>query len=547
MPTLTAATARTLTLTPAGLVTASAESRTLRGYAATWRVVGNTSIGPVRLKAGALEWPAELRTVKLVDEHRTPPVAIGYCTAAAADDIGAPVAFHIGRTPDGDRALLEAAEGVRDSFSVELADLVFDEREPDLIVSARVSAVALVTTPAFAGSVVTELAAAETTTPPTSHPDERETTMTDEQRARLEALRTQETLTQDEAAELAQLAQLEHEAPTGEAETPAETPAAAAAAHRPAATAAAVPSGLHVRGGAAPVRRPLAELYAASARVLTGQSRPDLEAALSNITNTANIWTAPDTYAGELWSGVRYSRRWVSMFSPGKLTSYKVNGWRWVVRPEVDDYAGDKTAVPSNVASTEPVEVTAARLAGAHDIDRKFTDFGDTTFIASYFDAMTESYAVKSDLKARAQGIAAGAANVSATVATSLLHALLVAKVELETYEDDGFAAGSPDYYIVNSTDYIGLLDTTNDAAPAYLKELGIDFDKIRATAAQPAGTITAGVKAAGTFYELGETPIRVEALNIANGGVDGGVFGYWAGLQHHVKGVLRVTFVAPV
>jgi hypothetical protein len=529
----------TLTLAGATLVTASEETRTLRGYAATWRVVGNTSIGPVRLEAGALEWPAELRSVKLVDEHREPPVSIGYCTAAAADDTGAPVAFHVGRTPEGDRALLEAAEGVRDSFSVELADLVFHESIPDLIVSARVTRVALVTTPAFAGSVVTELAAADTPTTSTTTPGS-ETTMNDEQRARLEALRAQETLTQEEAAELATLATLEHEPPAGD---PAETPAAAAASARPAATAAAVPAGLAMRGAGTATPRPLSELYAATARVLTGQSRPALEAALSNITNTANIWTAPDTYAGELWSGLRYSRRWVDMFSPGKLTSYKVNGWRWVVRPEVDDYAGDKTAVPSNSPTTEPVDVTAARLAGAHDLDRKFTDFGDTAFIASYFDAMTESYAVKSDLKARAAGIAAGAANVSATVATSLLHALLVAKVELETYEDDGFAAGTPDYYVVNSTDYIGLLDTTNDAAPAFLKELGIDFDKIRATAAQPAGTITAGVKSAGTFYELGETPIRVEALNIANGGIDGGVFGYWAQLQHHVKGVLRVTF----
>jgi hypothetical protein len=540
--TLTAAVSRTLTLSPATLVTASAESRTLRGYAATWRIVGNTSIGPVRLKAGALLWPEELRTVKLVDEHREPPVAIGYCTAAAADATGSLAAFHIGRTPEGDRALLEAAEGVRDSFSVELADLVFDEREPDLIVSARVSRVALVTTPAFAGSVVTELAAAETTTT-TSHPNESEHIMTDEQRARLEALRTQETLTQDEAGELAQLAQLEHEADQPPAETPPAEPAAAAAAHRPAVTAAAVPAGLHVRGGAAPVRRPLAELYAANARVLTGQSRPELEAALANITNTANIWTQPDTYAGELWSGLRYTRRWVNMFSPGKLTSWKVDGWRWVVRPEVDDYAGDKTAVPSNAASTEAVTVNAARLAGAHDIDRKFADFGDTTFIASYFDAMTESYGVKSDLKARAAAIAAGAANISATVATSLLHALLVAKIELETYEDDNFAAGTPDWYIVNSTDYAGLLDIANADAPAFLDKLGIDFDKIRATTAQPAGTITAGVKAAGTFYELGETPIRVEALNIANGGVDGGVFGYWAALQHHAKGALRVTF----
>lgn len=526
-------------------VTASSAERTLRGYAATWQVLGNTSIGPVKLAAGALTWPTDLRAVKLVDEHRTPPVAIGYCTAAAADDTGAPAAFHIGRTPDGDRALLEAAEGVRDSFSVELADLVFSSTDPDLITSARVTAVALVTTPAFAGSVVTELAAAEQTpqTPatPTSTTTPKGNRMNDEQRARLTELRAKQTLTQEEAAELSQLAGLEESAAP---EIPEPDPAAPAAPAAAQASHAAIPAGIPTGRPATVQARPLTELFAAQARVLSGQSRPDLEAALSNITNTANIWTSPDAYAGELWSGLRYVRRFVPLMSTGKLTNYKVTGWRWVTKPEVADYAGDKAAVPSNSPVTESVEVMAARLAGAHDFDRKFVDFGDTAFIASYYDAMNESYAVKSDLKARAATIAAGAANISATVASSLLGALLTAAVELGTYEDDNFAAGDPDYYLVNSTDWMGLLDLTNQNAPAFLKEMGIDFSKIRVTSAQPAGTITAGVKAAQTFYELGETPIRVETINLANGGVDGGVFGYWASLKHHAKGVVRVTFV---
>jgi hypothetical protein len=215
----------------------------------------------------------------------------------------------------------------------------------------------------------------------------------------------------------------------------------------------------------------------------------------------------------------------------------------------VDDYAGDKTAVPSNAPTTEPVEVTAARLAGAHDIDRAEVDFGNTEFIASYYRAMTESYAVKSDRKARAALIAAGAANVSATAATGLWDALLVARMELAEYEDDDFMAGEPDFYLVNPTDLRGVLGTTTANAPAYLGDLGISVDKLIPTSAVAAKSVVAGVKNAQTFYELGTdspenpTPIRVEAINIANGGVDGGVFGYWANLRHHDKGTVRVNW----
>lgn len=547
-PVVLASHAATLTLSTAPELTAAradAEGRTVEGIVVPWGAgggeVGYTNVGPITVEAGAIRLPADLGVVKLVDEHTSPPRPIGYAIAAEARPEGLWMRFRIGSTVLADNALTEALERLRDAFSVELSDVTYDDRGPvPRVMSSALPAVALVTVPAFGTARVSQVAAslqaAATTTTTTGD------NMTDEQRARLAELRALPTLTQEEASELAELATAEHNADASTEETPAEAPAASApaavAASRPATVPAGIPGG-RVQASA----RPVSELFAAQARVFGGTSRPEVEAALSNITSTANIWTSDGAYAGELWSGVAYQRQYVDLMNRAQLTARKMQGWRWVVRPQVDDYAGDKTAVPSNAPTTEPVEVTAARLAGAHDIDRAEVDFGNTEFIASYYRAMTESYAVKSDRKARAALVAAGAANVSATVATSLWDALLVARLELSTYEDDDFMAGDPDYYLVNPLDLRGVLGTTTANAPAYLGDLGITVDRLKPTSAVAAGSVVAGVKNAQTFYELGEAPIRVETINIANGGVDGGVFGYWANLRHHDKGTVRVNF----
>lgn len=547
-PLVLASHAATLTLSTAPELTAAsadAEGRTVEGIVVPWGrgggEVGYTSVGPITVEAGAIRLPDDLGVVKLVDDHSTPPRPIGYAVAAEARPEGLWMRFRIGSTVRADNALTEALERLRDAFSVELSDVTYDDGRAGVprVLSSALPAVALVTVPAFGTARVSQVAASLTAATTTTTGDN----MTDEQRARLAELRALPTLTQEEAVELADLATAEHNADGAATEAPAEDPAAAAtapavAASRPASIPAGIP-GARVQASS----RPVSELFAAQARVFGGVSRPEVEAALSNITSTANIWTSDGAYAGELWSGVAYQRRYVDLMNRAQLTARKMSGWRWVVRPQVDDYAGDKTAVPSNAPTTEAVDVTAARLAGAHDIDRAEVDFGNTEFIASYYRAMTESYAVKSDRKARAALVAAGAANVSATVATSLWDALLVARLELTTYEDDDFMAGEPDYYLVNPLDLRGVLGTTAQNAPAYLADLGISVDKLTATSAVAAGSVVAGVKNAQTFYELGEAPIRVETINIANGGVDGGVFGYWASLRHHDKGTVRVNF----
>lgn len=531
---------------PAATLEASADvaTRTVTGVVVPYGEWGYTSAGKVRVRPGALQLlDADLSRTKLVDEHQKPPVSIGYATSFGDSDRSLRASFHVAETPDGDRALAEAQSGARDAFSVELANVVIDAA--GWVTAGLVTRVALVVTPAFSSSLLETVAASLNTM-------KGNTVLTADQIERLSALLANAERTPEEQTELDGLLTLA--APEG---APSEPDAAAAAvadaqtqlaASRQTGIPARVPAG----AGNAPARRPAAtthnlrDFYAAQARVHRGESVMTLEAALSDITQTANVFTSQQAYAGELWSGLGYTRRYVPMMTNAELTSYKGTGWRWTTRPEVGDYAGDKAAVPSNAPDTDQDSWTAARLAGAHDIDRKFWDFGDTQFIESYYRGLTESYAWKSDLKARAFLIAAGAANVSATAPATpdVLELCLEGKFVMEDDETTGISLGSPDFYIVNATDYKNLIGVSAQNVSAFLDALGIGPEKMTATSAQPSGSVTVGVKAASTFYELNNNgaPIRVEAVNVANGGIDGGVFGYYATFKNAAAGLRKIT-----
>lgn len=510
--------------------------------------VGFTSAGAVTASQGAIQLPSpdQLRRIKLMDEHQDPPVAIGYMTAVRDTPEGLRGSFHVAATPDGERALLELSEGVRDGFSVELTDVRLSETGE--LVSARLSAVAFVAVPAWASARQDGLAASTTSTTTTTTTTGTTTTkgtttmLTEAQRARLNELLAATDRSTAEDQELAQLLELAR--PTDatdqadDADQAADQPVAvqAAAVRVSRSAPAALPAGLQGR----PQRRPgpdLRDLYASTARVLSGQSRPELEAALSDVTSTANIWTAGDDYAGQLWSGLTYVRRYVPLMASGELRSYKGTGWRWGVKPEVADYAGDKAAVPSNAPTTQDSSWTAARLAGAHDLDRKFVDFGDAEFIAAYYEAMRESYAMKSDDKARAFIIAN--ATAAGAAGAGLFRAAAVAAQAVE----DNTGGVQADYFLINSTDRLGLLNVTSGNLPAYLEAFGVTPDKFMAAPGVPAGTVIAGTRQAARFRELAGSPIRVEAINIANGGIDGGVFGYYATELLHAGGIQAATF----
>ncbi len=550
LPTLCADRPTSMTAS-AGLVELVTDAdRQLSGLVLPFGEIGHTNIGPVPVSPSCvLDFPAQLGDVKLVDEHQHPPRPIGYMTAQRrVDGIGYRAAFHVGATADGDRALQLAAERLREGFSVELDNLEFDAAGQ--LTRATVVRVAHVTTPAYASARHDGMAASRNTTR-----EDTTTMLTEAQRARLLELLAiaADDRTDDERTELSQLATIagvqllvsgdepgdesddesgdESDDESDDDEQPQTGSQLAASRRR-----ARVPQ-LHSAARRGP-RHTLREFYAAQARVLSGHSRPAMEAALQPITNTANIWTAADEYAGQLWDQVEYQRRYVANSLPGELNSYKGVGWRWDVRPEVADYAGDKTDVPSNSPTTEDAEWTAARLAGAHDIDRKFWDFGDTEFIEAYFAAMRESYARKSDAKALAFQLASATALGAAGATMFTAAATAAASVEDVTGQ-------AVDFIYVNSTDRLGLLGMTQDDVPPFLEVFGITPAKFIPAAGVAAGTVVAGVRSATKFRELSQTPIRVEAINLAKGGIDGGVFGYYATEQLQVGGIASATFAA--
>lgn len=506
---------------------ATPERRLITGYVIPWEEYGETSVGRLIAGPGSIRLPEDLARVKLVDYHQDPPRAIGYGTQARVDAQGIHMHFHVPETPAGDQAMLEASHHLRDAFSVELSQL---QLSGDRITDSYLNAVALLPVPAYASARVDSVVAA--LSPATAQEG---TPMTEEQKARLRELLAMSTRTAEQEAEYQQLLQLgaqELVADQGQQQTPDQGQQQAAAAAVPALVAGSTPlappaglamppAGLHAGQVSA---RPLTDLYAAMARVARGESRPELEAALTSITQTANVYTTQDEYAGQLWQALNYTRRFVQLWQPGELKSYKGNGWKWGVAPAVAAYAGDKAAVPSNSPTTVNVPWTASRLAGAHDLDRKFRDFGDDEFFQAYYEAMTLSYAMLSDQAARDFIIA------SATSGTAVTGGLLVSVAKLAARLNAVINDAGVDYVLVNDQDKIGLLSVSASSVPAFLEDfVGIKPGQFIGTPAVTAGTIIVGNKNAGQFKELPGSPIRAEVVDMVNGGVDGGVFGYYA------------------
>ncbi|MBF6085294.1 hypothetical protein IU485_28395 [Nocardia cyriacigeorgica] len=489
-------------------LTADAASRTITGLALPYGVVGRTNRGAVTVEAGAIAIPADLKRVKLYRDHRTPDgrgTPVGYVSAASDTPAALSLSFKVGAGADGDLALSDAAEGIRDALSVELSGV---ELSPDgrRVVRATLDAVALVAIPAFTDARVTSVHAAS------GGPTE-EDTMPET---------TADTAPDITAADTPDTA-------------PATPPAAAPPAPAAAPALAAAPVGLHA---ARTEPRPMSWADVCDTLQAARNGDQTLQAALADITRSANPWVSPDGWVGELWDGVAYERAVVPLLTSGALTHWKITGWRWVIKPEVNDYLGDKTEIPTNAPTTESVAVEAKRLAGGHDLDRKFWDFNDQEFISSYFRAMTESYAYESDQRGAAfvtaSATAAGSApDMLKAVATGANYVKLNARARAT-------------FVLVNPTDMMALLDINADQVPAFLSLLGIDPANFTASEFVPAGTVIVGARPAATFYELPGSPIRVEAIELARGGRDGAVFGYYATLLHNAKGIASVTITPP-
>jgi hypothetical protein len=521
------------------------------------QATATTSAGPTRF-VGRLAWHADVSRVKLLTEHvKRESVGFGTSVEYRADGslwatwhVPPAPAGYVGTWP-GDTALYEAEHHIRDGLSVGAYDLTASYADDGVleVQAGTLREGSLCSIPAFDDSRVSRVAA---TAPGRHH------MFTAAQLAALSAAGI-DPATEPERAN-AFVAGLTASAPApAPVHTPAPTELSAsqlmdqirdlmASGPRPAPSL----GGPNAAPGVTPPAEGPRELnLAAFTSMLVdhyqGNGSPrDLQAALADVTVTnqqdgaTGVSTAAfrPSYLGELWESTDYQRKFIdhaTVVKPLPRGGMKLLGQKWVTKPIVDDYAGDKADVPTNVPELVDVEVAIQRVAGAHDVDRALIDLGSPEWLRLYFEGQTESYRIKSNQKAIAAAFAGATALVDtdATPATfsTLMEGVIAGVVDLAS-------VGQGVEYVAMAPGLIAeLLGITNLEAPAWFNgsfQLGNQGDGgVGGTTwftdpGLAAGTFMLGQKSAVRYHEV-DPPIRVQAVNVAQGGIDLGVFGYMA------------------
>lgn len=144
------------------ILAAEIETRTIRGMVVPFGKVGNTSAGAVAFEFGAFT-QINAEDIILNREHvSTNVLGRGIAGSEQITPAGINMAFKIAPTTAGTDALIEAAEGLRPSFSIEAsADEYTIEKGVMKVSKATLTAVAHVTRPAFRDANILEVAASE--------------------------------------------------------------------------------------------------------------------------------------------------------------------------------------------------------------------------------------------------------------------------------------------------------------------------------------------------------------------------------------------------
>ena len=142
---------------PLTITSADSESRTITGRVVTWNETGSTSAGLTTFKPESIA----TKNVKLLLEHdRTRP--IGKVLSMTATEQGIDATFKIAETTAGNDALVEAATGLRDGFSVGVKVNAHDFVDGVLVVAkGSLDEVSLVSEPAIDSARVSSVAASQ--------------------------------------------------------------------------------------------------------------------------------------------------------------------------------------------------------------------------------------------------------------------------------------------------------------------------------------------------------------------------------------------------
>ena len=550
----------TTTYIEAGNLTASLADRIVTGLLLPFGEVGRTNIGKFAIDGpGIIDIPNDVTVLQANLEHdQMEPVA--RILTATETPSGIVATFKVGENPEGDALLAEIEEGKvtgkLKALSAEVKNVVIKAGKA---VSGVLTGAAFVNTGAFPGARVmaADTVDDETIAEVDQDIEEVDTTTdagvietiedeyTDENGDIWKRIITRtkvvdgDVVTIDEHVELTPMA-----AETQPEQTTEEPPVDAPLNAR-------VPETL--KASATTVERK-AEASVSEVFNMISQARQTgdrrLMAALEDVAisgvSAVGTATVVPQYVGELWNGRRFTRKVIPNLASAPLTSTTVTGWRFTTQPAVAAWAGNKADVPSNAPVAESYSVALQRFAGAWDIAREFVDFNQTDVLEAMMGYAVDSYAKQSDNYVLTQALTAvGAGTAVGTIPSGIAESLV--KLVRGSLNVITQADALPTFAIVATDVYeeLALIQTNNalEFLSMSLNLEGGDMEgfKIVPHASLDAGDVLVGARDAITVMELAGSPIRVNALDIAKGGVDEAVFGYVAARIDSTDGLSRI------
>lgn len=501
---------------------ANIEDRTIKGLLLPYGEASRTNLTgtePIAFSKGTVTVPRDVTMVGLNLNHDRFTWA-GRVAEIEDTDAGMVATFKVAETDEGDEALAAVAAGRLTKLSAEVVKLVRDGAKA---VSAKLTGAALVDEGAFASAALFALGDVEEVP-------------TEPAPAGAEEPAAPEEEEEEETVPEAQI-------PTG---LPAPAPVVVVEKKEP------TRGEMFAKIDAAMGGRASVETLKEVRDYLSGQAM----FALSDIDYDGGAgvgakMTAP-AWIGEVLDGTTYRPKYAGLFGQKSLTALAMSGWKWGVKPAGATWTGNKDAIASNTPTILPVSENATRWAGGHDIAREHRDFGTPGFFEAYNAAMLESFLRWLDI-------------------TIVLTEALAAATDIEADDpgtnDPGWwavidgaasivAAGlTPTAAVVASGLWKGMARVNNSDVLGYLNaSLSLTgdarLDTFQIIPAAPT-ELTAGhalvvAREAADVYTLPGSPIRAEAQNIANGGIDVGHFGYGGFLVKNAAGIVDVAPYAP-
>jgi len=511
----------------AGTLLANRQERIVSGLLLPYGEVGKTNLGRFSIAPGAVTIPTDPSVVTLNVEH-TREEPVGRAVSLTDTPAGVVATFSVASTPEGDRYLEEVENGTRNGLSAEVAEIELSKDKRKAI-RGRLFAAAACVAGAFPSATLLASEAGD------AADLEAALAAAQDALADIQSLLTPKN--PDDAAS-------PDEAPAGaDTEAPvAENDAPAPEQDDDKTLKASLAPGLGGKG------KRSATLFASLAGKAPNVAAT-MMASLDQITAADALPAQQAQWLGEVYGSKTYQRRFANLVQHGDLQALKAIGWKFTEgkTPEVDDYAGFPAQPYTNEVKTEAVTLDAQRIAGAGAVDRAFLDFPMESFWAGYFREQTNSYERQLDAKALEAYLAA--AQIADPilppdgVSTAAAYIVRGARSIIDAERD------LPAWAIVGSDLYEELLLTRADDVLAYLSaalniEDGQGFGPFKIVpSAHPdlIGGVLVGTRSAATVFELPGSPVRVDTVSIATGGVERGVFGYHAELINDASGLVLV------